>query len=218
MYLCWKKFPVPMKCRPSDQLWDCLIAPCALMVHHFRHSEKKKRGFVSSALYFLKPADRHSHSDAGEWQKARKEKEDARWKHSRLSWHCVGHSGGRRSCWGVKHGWGCSRSPLLMSAPTHSPDVSIHLERHSHTPPRDGASSVGPRLNYSSSSIPVHPSDPPHPPLLQTPSPTSISLAFVGRDRQQTKACRHSLAPTRKPAAPVGGKKSEEDTHTRYAA
>lgn len=76
-----------------------------------------------------------------------------------------------------------------MSAPTHSPDVSIHLERHSHTPPRDGASSVGPPLNYSSSSIPVRPPALPHTPS----STTSVTLASVRRDRRQTKACWHSL-------------------------
>lgn len=125
-------------------------------------------------------------------------------------------------CWGgysvVQGGQntvgGAADPTLLMSAPTHSLDVSIHLEHHSHTPPRDGTSSVGPRLNYSSSSVPVHPS----PPLHSSTAPPSLSPLSAGTGGTQRHVGTHSLTPTRKAAASAGGKKSEEDTHTRCAA
>lgn len=78
-----------------------------------------------------------------------------------LPWHCVGCVGGALEMGGETQ-LRVRQIPHVMSAPTHSPDVSIHSARHSHTPPRDGASSVGLRLNYSSSSIPVPPPPTPH--------------------------------------------------------
>lgn len=179
---------MPQRRRRSARLRDCLIAPCVLMAHHFAHSEKKARVRVqrsslpqTSRQALALRLRRVTGSEEGGGGRQIKTLR-AVLALCRVWWWGGG-------CWGVKHSWGCGGSPLLMSAPTHSPDVSIHLERHSHTPPRDGASSVGPRLNYSSSSIPVRPSALPHAPA----STTSVTLASVGRDRRQTKACWHSL-------------------------
>lgn len=62
-------------------------------------------------------------------------------------------------------------------------DVPIHLDCHTHTPPRDGTSSVS-RLNYSSPFVPVRlpfPSPPSLSPLSERQAATKTRARHVGR-------------------------------------
>lgn len=65
-------------------------------------------------------------------------------------------------------------------------DVSIHLDCHTHTPPRDRTSSVS-RLNYSSPSSCLS--------LFSFPSVSLTSVWEMGRNKDTCLACCRPLAP-----------------------
>lgn len=105
----------------------------------------------------------------------------------------------------VKH---TKHRSLLMSTQTHTlTDVSIHLDCHTHTPPRDLTSSVS-QLNYSSPSS-----------CLSLLSFLSVSLTSVWEtdsNKDTCLACCRSLAISKgSNTKPVS---EEEDIRTRCAA
>lgn len=167
------------------------------MVHHFARSANQRRS-TSGTLHFLNPADRHSHSDAGEWQEVRKEEEPR----DKNTQGCLGIMSGVCVTGGQKHSGRCGVPPfsclhqgtLLMSlfiwSVTLTPSERRHFLRWAAA-----------KLQLFLRRCPSIPSPPLH-------RRTSVTLSSVRRNRRQTKACWHSLTPTREAAAMARGKKS----------